>query len=165
MIPSNRLLDKRFNGYRRMPIPNELDQIVKSVVDAYKQATPQARSTMIGQIRPGPAGLLSIYGERMAAIAVRTNSAAPLHDGLTAMALAETRLEDYRDNIMVLATINHAAETIGILPTSLVADLRDLFPASILDHFRHFFAQGPRRKSLEAMRLKTYGNGDDFRYG
>lgn len=165
MKVSDRLLDRRFNGYRSTIIPNELDLIVQSVVDAYKRGTPEVRSEMIGLIRPRPAGRLSIYGERMAAVAVRTCSVAPLHSGLTAMALAETRLEDGRDNIYCLAAVNHAAEAIGVSPTTLVDDLSSLFPSAILDHFREFFGQGLRNKSLKAMGMMTYGTGSDFRYG
>jgi hypothetical protein len=134
------------------------------VVDAYKLATPEVRSEMIGLIRPRPAARLSIYGERMAAVAVRTCSVAPLHSGLAAMALAETRLEDWRDNMYHLAAVNHAAEAIGVSPMLLVDDLCSLFPSAILDHFRNYFAQGPRAKSLKAMGMRTHGTGSDFRY-
>ena len=164
MRVSDRLLDRRFNGYRGTAIPNELDLIVQSVVDAYKQATPEVRSDMIGLIGPRPAARLSIYGERMAAVAVRTCSVAPLHSGLTAMALAESRLEDWRDNIYCLAAVNHAAEAIGVSPVMIVDDLSSLFSSEILDHFRNFFAQEPRNKSLKAMGMSTHGSGSDFRY-
>jgi hypothetical protein len=164
MIPSDRLLDKRFNGYRRMPIPNELDQIVQSVVHTYRKATPHERESMIGQVKARSAMRLAIYGERMAAMAVRTATVAPLHDGPTAMALAVTRIDDFRDFLLLLTPVGHAADTIGIAPLSLVEDLKPLFPESALQLMHDFLAKAPQDRSLKSMGLRTHGAGDDFRY-
>ncbi|MFC1437637.1 hypothetical protein ABUW04_05140 [Streptacidiphilus sp. N1-10] len=161
---SNRLMDKRFNGYRMMPIPNELDKIVQSVVHAYRNGTPHEREIMIGQIKARSAMRLAIYGERMAAVAVRTTTVAPLRDGLTALALAVTRIEDFREFLLLLTPVGHAADTIGVAPLSLVEDLKPLFPESALQLMHDFLAKAPQDRSLKSMGLKTRGTGNDFRY-
>src|SRR6266699_545944 len=106
------LAGKRFNGYLVVRLPHELDDVVTSAVTEYRRATPAARRAMAATVQPRAAGVLSAYGQRMAATAVRKGSKEPLLNALVALGLAQARLDDPRDNIIVLAAVNHAAETV-----------------------------------------------------
>ena len=63
----SRLNGKRFNGYLRIRLPDEPDAVVESVMTAYLDATASARREMSEAVTPRAAGVLSAYGERMAA--------------------------------------------------------------------------------------------------
>jgi hypothetical protein len=95
----SRLNAKRFNGYLRIRLPHELDALVESAMTAHLDATAPARREMSEAVTPCAAGVLSAYGEPMAAIAVRTPLQQPLRRGLVAMGLAHGRLNDPRDNL------------------------------------------------------------------
>jgi hypothetical protein len=84
-----RLTGKQFNGYLRLRLPHELDDVVNQVVAAYRSATPAERQAIVSDMQPRAAGVLSAYGERMAAIAVRSQSVEPLQRGLVAMGMAD----------------------------------------------------------------------------
>ncbi len=158
------LLDKRFNGYRVIRLPDERDDVVTSVVEGYCQADAATRQRMLDDLAPRAAGVLSVYGERMAAIAVRTGSTLPLQRGLIGMGMANDRLEDHRNNLIVLAAVNHRATLLGTTLDEQVTAVARFLPASAEAGFRAFAGRAERDKSLSAMALATYGSGPDFRY-
>src|SRR5690242_4318116 len=102
-----RLADREFNGLLRRRIPHALDDVVERVVADYRSAPPTQRRDMLGEVQPRIADVLSAYGERMAAVAVRQSSTEPLRRGLVAMGMAEGALTDPRNNLLVLAAMNH----------------------------------------------------------
>lgn len=57
------------------------------------------------------------------------------------MAMAEGGLEDYRDNLIVLSTVNHSAELLGTRLDLLVDDIAHLISPRALQTFTAF-AQG-----------------------
>jgi hypothetical protein len=158
------LRDKQFNGYLKRRIPHALDDVVDSAVAAYRSASGAVRKAMLGALDPGVAAVLSVYGERMAAVAVRSRSAAPLRRGLVAMGMAEGALADSRENLIVLAAVNHSADTIGTELSRLLDELAPDLPERALVSFRAFTGRNERDKSLEAMGLRTVGAGESFRY-
>lgn len=164
MILPDRLLGKEFNGYGRISIPNDLDRIVESVVVGYRKAPPGLRGEIIGQVKPTAAAVLSVYGKRMAAMAVRTGTVVPLYSSLIAIALAKMRISDYRNNLINLAAINHAAEILGADPIALVGDIKSLLPEDLIVYLMNFFRRPESGKSLSAMGLRALGEGPDFRY-
>jgi len=165
----DQLAGKRFNGYLAVRLPHELDDVVTSAVTAYRRAAPAARRDASEAVRPRAAGVLSAYGQRMAAMAVRTGSKEPLRNALVAMGLAQSRLDDPRDNLIVLAAVNHAADSVagsvdeGAL-AALIDELADVLPAAAAATFRGFAARPAPAKSLPAMGLRGWGAREDFRY-
>ncbi|MEU5438734.1 hypothetical protein AB0G73_36110 [Streptomyces sp. NPDC020719] len=130
------LNDKRLNGYLRVRLPHDLDGLVDAAVLEYTNSTPQARQALDNAVSPRAAGVLSAYGQRMAAIAVRTQSRTPLRHGLTAVAMAHGHLDDPRDNLFPLAALNHSATLLGDTLHQHITDLAHLLP--------------PRRRRLPA---------------
>jgi hypothetical protein len=160
-----RLTGKQFNGYLRLRLPHELDDVVNQVVAAYRSATLAERQAIVSDMQPRAASVLSAYGERMAAIAVRSQSVEPLQRGLVAMGMAEGRLEDNRTNLYVLAAVNHSAVTIGSDLTTVIDGIASELPEAALAGFRRFTERSERDKSLQAFGLGVVGTGGTFKYG
>jgi hypothetical protein len=110
------------------------------------------------------AEVLSAYGERMAAMAVRQRSAEPLRRGLVAMGLADALLKDSRVNLIVLAAVNHSATTIGTELSRMIEEVAPDLPESASAKFRAFTKRSERDKSLQSMGLGAQGAGESFRY-
>lgn len=159
-----RLRDKRFYGYLAYCIPHELDSIVDAVVSAYRSGSEEARRRLTRDLNADVAEVLSVYGERMAVLAVHTRSVEPLRRGLVGMGLAEGILADYRDNLIVLAAVNHSADTVGTGLTKLIDDVKADLPGPALARFRDFAQWRDDEKSLHVMGRRTEGEGDSFRY-
>jgi hypothetical protein len=159
-----RLSDEQFNGYLSRRIPHELDDLVADVVMTYRGASPTRRREMIAGLDTHAAEVLSVYGERMAAVAVRARSAEALRRGIVAMGMAQARLDDRRTNAIVLAAVNHSATLIGTDLSSLLAETAAELPEQVLEAFRRFAGRADRDKSLQAMGLRTTGVADSFRY-
>ncbi|UXX98074.1 hypothetical protein N7U49_48145 (plasmid) [Streptomyces sp. AD2-2] len=122
-VSPSRFQDRRFNGYLRVGIPHELDAEVEAFVTAYVSGPEPLRLTVMDCMSQRAAAVLSAYGQRMASVAVRTRSPEPLRNGLIAVGLAEEHLEDPRDNLFVLATINDSASLIGTPFHGLVTEV------------------------------------------
>ncbi|MEU4766325.1 hypothetical protein AB0H12_24020 [Actinosynnema sp. NPDC023794] len=63
-------------------LPHELDDLVESVVAGSPDSTPAARQYILDAIPPRAAGVLCVFGQRMATVAVRTDSPAPVYRGI-----------------------------------------------------------------------------------
>jgi hypothetical protein len=158
------LSGKQFNGYLRVKLPHELDRTVESVVDAYQQGSQAVRRQMLDEVTPRAAGVLSAYGERMAAAAVRTKSEEALRRGLVAMGMAEMALDDRRNNLIVLAAVNHSATILGREFGDILLSVASDLPDDVLASFREFNERKPEDKSLRSMGLGVEGSSDTFRY-
>ena len=160
----SRLNGKQFNGYLRIRLPHDLDAVVESIVTAYLDAPAPTRREISETVTLRAAGVLSAYGERMAAIAVRTQSQQPLRRGLVAMGLAHGRLDDPRDNLYPLAAVNHSAGLLGTDLLQLIDTMADYLPDPAVTAFRAFANRAEADKSLRSMGLGTAGSHADFRY-
>src|SRR6185437_8827110 len=106
--PFSQLNGKQFNGYLRIRLPHALDTVVHTALTAYRDSSPSDRALLIDTVTPGAASVLCAYGERIAAMAIRSNSLEPLRDALLAVGIARMRLDDWRDSVYPLATVNHS---------------------------------------------------------
>jgi hypothetical protein len=160
----SRLSGKEFNGYLRIRLPDERDSVVESVVRDYRSSTAAARSQILDAITPRVAGVLSAYGQRAASMAVRTQSVDTLMQGIVGMGMADGRLDDYRNNLIVLAAVNHSADTLGRSLGELIDAVQSDLTAGAQVTFRDFAARAPRDKSLRGMGLHAIGSGESFLY-
>ncbi len=122
------------------------------------------RLTVMDCMSQRAAAVLSAYGQRMASVAVRTRSPEPLRNGLIAVGLAEEHLEDPRDNLFVLATINDSASLIGTPFHGLVTEVSPFLPPSGVEVLREFDQRQDRDKSIESMGIRRTGTGETFLY-
>ena len=164
MTALSRLGGKQFNGYLKIKLPHDLDAVVDSAVDAYRGEDASRRQQMIDETTLGVAGVLSAYGQRMAAVAVRAQSPVVLERALLAVGIAQGRLQDPRDNLYPLAAINHSATLLGTDLGQVIDRVATLLPAPAVQALRAFASRAERDKSLRAMGLGTAGQGAEFRY-
>lgn len=159
-----RLRAKEFNGYLRFTLPHELDAAVESVVETYRRSSKSVRAQMLNDLSPRAADVLCVFGQRAAAMAVRTRSVAPLYRALVAMGMADARVEDAPWNLASLAAVNHSADLLGWSLAALLDTTGPDLPTDALAAFRDFDARQPRDKSLQAMNLRVTGSSDTFLY-
>ena len=77
------------DGYYRARIPCPDDEQVARVVRAFSEASPGRQAVFREAIDGVRAGLLLVFSERVAALAVRLESTEPLVQGLIAASLAQ----------------------------------------------------------------------------
>jgi hypothetical protein len=119
---------------------------------------------MPGEPRPQAASVLSVYGQRKAAIAVGTRSWNDLRMGLIGIGMAEVRLDDYRDNLIVLAVVNHIAAAVDTSLHAPLNDIYDIIPSAVASGVPGFRPARCPGQVNSRMCLKMYGSGEDFTY-
>ncbi|MER5779088.1 hypothetical protein ABT144_33345 [Streptomyces sp. NPDC002039] len=159
-----RLDDKRFNGYLGMRIPHDLDQVVNDYISTYRSASNERRGELVGAVSPRAASVLSVYGQRMAVEAVRRDAEEPLERAVVAVGIAEQRLPDPRENVIVLGAVHHSAELLGTSLAQIVARVSDTLPPASVLELQRFVQRDEKDKSLKAMRLRSFGTGETFIY-
>ena len=98
--------------YYRARIPCREDEQVARVVRAFSEASPGRQAVFREAIDGMRAGLLLVFSERVAALAVRLESAEPLVQGLIAASLAQEG--DPREALAVPALHRRSAELLGL---------------------------------------------------
>ncbi|SEM18451.1 hypothetical protein [Streptacidiphilus jiangxiensis] len=162
MYAVNRLRDPKFHGFRIQVLPHPLDQVAHAAVTEYTDADPSTRRAILDALTPRAAGVLSVYGERAAALAVRGCDTELLRAAGIAVGMADARLEDYRDNLIVLAALTHSAGLLQTTQEQLFDQIEAMVPPRVLARFRRYTADGPL--TLRSMGLRACGDGPTFRY-
>ena len=98
-------------GYYRSRIPCPDDERVARVVRAFSESSPGRQAVFREAVDGVRAGLLLVFSERMAALAVRMESARPIVQGLVAASLAQEG--DPREALAVPALHRRSAEILG----------------------------------------------------
>src|SRR3954462_4532468 len=104
-------------GYYRSRIPCPEDERVARVVRAFSESSPGRQAVFREAVDGVRAGLLLVFSERMAALAVRMESAQPVVQGLIAASLAQEG--DPREALAVPALHRRSAEPLGVEPMRL----------------------------------------------
>jgi hypothetical protein len=141
--------DEEIKDYLNKPIPCEVDERVRALVELFISASMEERKLMFSLITRRISGVL--LAERMAAAGVRENSRRHLLQGLIAL-LIENYTIDWRDTVTCMAPLYHASGRIG-------GDVQELFDeaASYADNeVAGNLAAFPRRKA-EDRSLETFG--------
>ena len=128
-------------SYYRSRIPCPDDERVARVVRAFSESSPGRQAVFRKAIDGVRAGLLLVFSERMAALAVRMESAQPIVQGLVAASLAQEG--DPREALAVPALHRRTTEILG---------LEHLPPVR-----RGRRPHGPRRRPLAARRPPCRG--------
>jgi hypothetical protein len=102
------------DGYYRSRIPCPDDEQVARVVRAFAEASPGRQAVFREAIDGTRAGLLLVFSERLAALAVRLGSSRPIVQGLIAASLAQEG--DPREALLVPPLHRRSAEILGLDP-------------------------------------------------
>jgi hypothetical protein len=160
----SRLNDKQFNGHRVRVIPHPLDEVIIQVIDTYRGASKAQRQAMLEEVTQRSGGVLCASAERLAAMAVRANSVAPLYQALVAIGIGDEALEDYRDHLFSLTAVDHSAGLLSTTLSALIDTVANELPPAGLTCLHMFNRRQPRDRSLQAFGLRTEGEGPEFRY-
>lgn len=146
-------------GYYRSRIPCPDDERIARAVRAFSESTPGRQAVFREAIDGVRAGLLLVFSERMAALAVRMDSAQPIVQGLVAASLAQEG--DPRDALLVPALHRRSAEILGADVLRLfdeAAGRTDLSGAHWLRDVRD------AEQSPEDVGYEEADDGEGFRY-
>jgi hypothetical protein len=147
------------DAYYRARIPCAEDEQVARAVRAFSESSPGRQAVFREAIDGVRAGLLLVFSERVAALAVRLESSEPLVQGLIAASLAQEG--DPREALAVPALHRRSAEILGIDTTRVfdeAAGRTDLSGAHWLKDVRDA-EDGP-----EDVGYEEANDGEGFRY-
>jgi hypothetical protein len=99
-------------GYYRSRIPSAADSEIARAINAFATATPREQAAFRAGIDRTRAGLLQVWSERIAALAVRLDSPKPLVIGLVGLSLAQT--DDEHEALLVAPLHRRSAEKLGV---------------------------------------------------
>jgi hypothetical protein len=99
-------------AYYRSRIPCGQDSEIATAVSAFADATPREQAAFRAGIDRTRSGLLQVWSERLAALAVRLDSSRPLVLGLVGLSLA---LDDEDGDALLIAPLHRrSAEKLGV---------------------------------------------------
>ena len=99
-------------GYYRSRIPCAEDSEIARAISAFAEATPREQAAFRAGIDRYRAGLLQVWSERLAALAVRLDSSKPLVLGLIGLSLAQA--DDEHEALLVAPLHRRSAEKLGV---------------------------------------------------
>jgi hypothetical protein len=99
-------------GYYRSRIPCAEDSEIARAISAFSEATPREQAAFRAGIDRSRAGLLQVWSERIAALAVRLDSPKPLVLGLVGLSLAQA--DDEHEALLVAPLHRRSAEKLGV---------------------------------------------------
>jgi hypothetical protein len=99
-------------GYYRSRIPCPEDSSIARAVQAFAEATPREQAAFRAGVDRSRAGLLQVWSERLAALAVRLDSSRPLVLGLVGLSLAQG--EEDGEALLIAPLHRRSAEKLGV---------------------------------------------------
>ena len=95
------------------PAPNSLDDALREITGRYATSDPQQRAALRDSIDMDGFYTLMTFGRRSAVFAMREKKAEIVRHGLTAIAMIDQQRVDFRDILMCLSLLYHAANRLG----------------------------------------------------
>jgi hypothetical protein len=123
-------------SYYRSRIPCPEDSAIARAINAFADGTPREQAAFRAGIDRSRAGLLQVWSERVAALAVRLDSPRPLVLGLVGLSLA---LDDEGEALLIAPLHRRSAEKLGVDPIRIfdeAAGRTDLAGATWLAEMR-----------------------------
>lgn len=154
---------KNNHGYGPLPIPQQRDFEIETLLRAYMTLDATARQAESSTFTQGQQLTLGAYSERMASLAVRKHDEELIFLGLLALSVDGWRWE-WRDNIIILALHYDACKRIGVNPDVMFKKAAALLPPAAAKELAAFSTRTEHNKSLEAMRYVAGSDADGFRY-
>lgn len=149
--------------YYKSPIPGELDNKVSQFINLFLNADNIDRRKILRMVDERLSSLLISFAERMASLGVREKSVERIRTGLVAL-LIEDHFGDWRDSLMRLSPLYHAAGKIGANPDEVFLEVAGLITNSAAISMKEFTARSPDDRSLQAFSYQESTDEDGFRY-
>ena len=132
------------------PVRHPLDTKLAALSRRFARMSESKRAAMRSAIRMGEFYTLLEFARRAAVFAVRERRAARVVDGLTAVTMIEAERVDWRDILVAVGLLHHAAGRVGLDGDQLLRDVSPLAEpgtAALLDDIR---TRPRREKTLDA---------------
>jgi hypothetical protein len=129
------------------PVPHPLDAKLTALCNRFAKCSEQKRAAMRSDISMKEFYTLLLFSHRAAVFAIREQSVAWVFNGLTAVAMIEAERVDWRDILVALGLLHHAATRVGLGADRLfreVATLAEPGTAQLLGDFRKRPQRGKR---------------------
>lgn len=108
------------------PIPHRLDSTLAALCRRYADGDEAQRAALRASISMAHFYTLLAFAHRAAVFALREQSAAWVIDGLTAVTMIDVKRIDYRDVLVALGLLYHAATRVGLDGDQLFRDVGSL---------------------------------------
>lgn len=155
--------EDKTKNYLNQPIPCNLDERVRALVELFMSASTQQRIIVLSADTLRISGSLLAFAERMAAAGVREHSRSCLLQGLVAL-IVENYRTDWRDVILRMAPLYHAASRIGIDAEELFDEAASYSDNEVAGNLSAFPRRKPEDRSLKAFGYKEVLESDGIRY-
>lgn len=152
-------LDERNAGYGNRPLPDPLDEQIAGLVERVTEAPDEVRQAVRAELTQMQGQFLLGYGERMASLAVRMESAKLLENGLLAIGLAAEKLY-FKDVVLVLTLYERSAELLGVDAVELFE--RAAVPVDAPEYVRDFPKREEPERDLTAMGYEEQETPEGF---
>lgn len=150
--------------YSYEPIPCDTDNKIGSLVNLFIDASPPERSIFFRLVSSPFSGALLMFAERMASLSVTEQAPERIRAGLFALILEDNRGGDYRDNVIRLPPLYHAAGRVCVNPDELFREVASSGNNEIAKYIREFTEGSSYAKSLGASLYKEADGSNGVRY-
>ncbi|MBI3862408.1 MAG: hypothetical protein HY290_10985 [Planctomycetia bacterium] len=132
------------------PAPNSLDDALRNVARRYAESDPEQRSDFRDSISMDGFYTLMTFARRSVVSAMRSQRADLIRDGLTAVAMISQERVDYRDILVCLSLLYHAANRVGANADSLFRQTARLAKREVGKLFVEFTRQTAEYRNLQS---------------
>lgn len=130
------------------PAPTELDAKVRQACHSYAASIAEERIKIRKSISIDQFYTLIAFAKRSAVLAMRDRNPATVTDGLVAIAMIEIERVDYRDILMSLGILHHAAGRSGGDAVKMFTDAAALAEPKLAEYLLEFTNRAPEDQGL-----------------
>lgn len=153
-----------YAGYLYEPIPSPRDEELQRLVEAYRHAGRDKRSSVRKGLDRETVEDLESFAERQAVAAVRTGTTEPIGLGLLALGLSYAT-GDRPQAVMALTKLDHSARMLGMDLGEVASVVTEVLPEDARYAIAKFLAREDRDDTLlQRMGFAAYGSGARFVY-
>ncbi|MGH7494987.1 MAG: hypothetical protein ACREOO_21655 [bacterium] len=132
------------------PVKNALDSRLSELCQSYANSDMPARARIRASISMDEFYTLLTFGRRAAVFALRERSVNWIIHGLTAIAMIESERIDFRDAVLDISLLYHAATKIGENPDKLLQDAATLSEDNVAELLTGFVKRPREEKDLKS---------------
>lgn len=139
---------RQFSLYRLAPL--KLDSRLRELTDWYSTADEQLRAEFCGSINMNQLYTLIHFSKRAAIFAMRTGDSAWVKAALESLGMIELERVDYRDILLSIAIVLHAARSMDAEVESLFAETASRATPPMAEILEGFLKQTPKYQNLRS---------------
>lgn len=131
------------------PVRDRTDDELTAFCDRYAASNPRGRSQLRDDASLDDFYTLLSFSQRAAVFAMRKRGVSPIADGLAAIAAVEPHRIDYRDALVALSLLHHAARVVGANPRALFGKAASLAGAEMSQLILGFLKRSEHERDIQ----------------